>query len=244
VSDYAIEVRGVRVTYRPFSSKVPLFGKMLSRSGQEVHALSGVDLAVPFGEAIGILGRNGAGKSTLLRVIAGTLEPDAGTVEVRGRLSTLLALGSGFNADLTGRRNIWLGCLAAGLSRKEAAALVDPIIEFSELDSAVDRPLNTYSSGMVARLGFAIGVSLQPDILIIDEVLAVGDASFRDKSREAMKSLVGRAGNLIIASHQLKVFIELCDRVVWLDGGRIMEAGAPGPTIKAYRRFIKSGMGR
>jgi ABC-type polysaccharide/polyol phosphate transport system ATPase subunit len=241
MNGYAIEADGIWVTYYPYTSKIPLLGSLLSRGGTEVNALAGVDLKVAQGESIGIIGRNGAGKSTLLRVLAGTLMPDAGTVRVQGSVSTLLALGSGFNADLTGRRNIWLGCLAAGLSREEAAALFDPILEFSELGTAVDRPLSTYSSGMVARLAFAIGTSLRPDILIIDEVLSVGDESFREKSRGAMRDLVERAGNLIIASHQLKVFDDLCQRVVWIDRGRVMDAGEPREVIKAYRTAVRAG---
>jgi len=240
--NYAIKAEGIRVTYRPFTAKIPLLGKVLSGSGPEVHALAGVDVYVPVGTSVGVLGRNGAGKSTLLRVIAGTLQPDAGTVSIKGRISTLLSLGSGFNGDLTGRRNIWLGCLATGLTREETQELVEPILEFSELGEAADRPLNTYSSGMVARLAFAIGTSMRPDILLIDEILAVGDESFRDKSRDAMKSLVERAGNLVIASHRLKIFRELCDEIVWIDRGRVMEVGRPGPVIKSYRRFIKAGI--
>ena len=240
--DFAIKAEGIRVSYRPFTSKIPLLGKMVSSSGPVVHALDGVDLEAPIGASIGILGRNGAGKSTLLRVIAGTLKPDAGTVEVRGRISTLLALGNGFNGDLSGRRNVWLGCLATGLSRQETEDLVEPILEFSGIAHAADRPLNTYSSGMVARLAFAIGTSINPDILLIDEILAVGDESFRDKSRRAMRSLVEESGNLVIASHRLKIFRELCQEVIWIDQGRVMDVGAPGKMIKAYRRFINAGV--
>lgn len=242
MTEYAIEAKGVTVTYRPFTSKVPLFGKIVSRSGAVVHALDGVDMQVPVGTSIGVLGRNGAGKSTLLRVLAGTLKPDQGTVRVKGRISTLLALGSGFNGDLTGRRNAWLGCLATGLTREETEELVEPILEFSELGEAADRPLNTYSSGMVARLAFAIGTSMRPDILLIDEILAVGDESFRDKSRVAMQTLVERAGNLVIASHRLKIFHELCEQIIWIDRGKVMEVGEPRAVIKAYRSFIKAGI--
>jgi ABC-type polysaccharide/polyol phosphate transport system ATPase subunit len=201
-----------------------------------------VDLAVPVGTSLGILGRNGAGKSTLLRVIAGTLQPDAGSVSVEGRISTLLALGNGFNGDLSGRRNVWLGCLATGLTREETEELVEPILEFSGIAHAADRPLNTYSSGMVARLAFAIGTSMRPDILLIDEILAVGDESFRDKSREAMKDLVAKSGTLVIASHRLKIFRELCQEIIWIDQGKVMEVGPPGPVIKAYREFIRAGV--
>jgi len=242
VTDYAIEADNVRVTYRPFTSKVPLLGKILSSGSPEVHALAGVGFKVPVGTSIGVLGRNGAGKSTLLRVIAGTLKPDEGKVVVKGRISTLLALGSGFNGDLTGRRNVWLGCLATGLTRAETAELVEPILEFSGIGNAADRPLNTYSSGMVARLAFAIGTSMRPDILLIDEILSVGDEAFREKSRLAMKAMVERTGNLVIASHRLKIFRELCEELIWIEQGRVMEIGPPQEVIKAYRKFIKAGI--
>lgn len=242
MSDVAVNAEGIRVTYRPYTSRLPVLGRVLSRAGKEVHALDGVDLKVFRGESIGILGKNGAGKSTLLRVVAGTLVPDEGKVEVSGTISTLLALGSGFNADLTGRRNVYLGCLASGLSRARTEELVEPIIEFSEIGDAIDRPLNTYSSGMVARLAFSIGVTLDPDILLIDEVLAVGDLSFRDKSWAAMRAMVDGAGTLVIVSHRLRVLKELCSSAMWLDRGRVMEVGEPKLVIKHYTKAIRQGM--
>jgi ABC-type polysaccharide/polyol phosphate transport system ATPase subunit len=220
---------------------VPVLGRVLSRAGKEVHALDGVDLRARQGESVGILGKNGAGKSTLLRVVAGTLLPDAGEVTVHGRVSTLLALGSGFNSDLTGRRNIMLGCLASGLTRARTEELVDPIIEFAGIGEAIYRPLNTYSSGMVARLAFSIGVTLDPDILLIDEVLAVGDLSFRDKAWAAMQGMVEGAGTLVIVSHRLRVLKELCTSVMWLDSGRVMEVGEPQAVIKHYTKAIRRG---
>jgi ABC-type polysaccharide/polyol phosphate transport system ATPase subunit len=241
MSGTAIDARGIRVTYRPYTSRVPVLGRVLSGSGREVHALDGVDLTAMRGESVGILGKNGAGKSTLLRVVAGTLAPDEGTVEVNGTISTLLALGSGLNGDLTGRRNIHLGCLASGLTRARTEELVEPIIEFSEIGDAIDRPLNTYSSGMVARLAFSIGVTLDPDILLIDEVLAVGDLSFRDKSWAAMRAMVDGAGTLVIVSHRLRVLKELCTEVMWLDRGKVIEVGEPKPVIKSYTQAIRKG---
>jgi ABC-type polysaccharide/polyol phosphate transport system ATPase subunit len=241
MNDLAIHAEGVTVSYRPYTSRVPILGRVMSRSGPVVHALNGVDLEARRGESIGILGKNGAGKSTLLRVLAGTLLPDEGSVEVNGRISTLLALGSGFNGDLSGRRNIVLGCLATGLSRDETSELVEPIVEFSELGEAIERPLNTYSSGMVARLAFSIGVSMRPDILMIDEVLAVGDESFRDKSREAMERLVTRAGTLVLVSHRLRVIREVCSRGVWLHQGQVQKTGDPDEVIGAYKRAVRAG---
>lgn len=237
----AVLAEGITVTYRPYTSRVPLLGKLTSGDGPVVHALKDVGFRAERGGSIGILGKNGAGKSTLLKVLAGTLIPDAGRVEVNGRVSTLLALGSGFNGDLSGRRNIVLGCLAAGLSRVETDGLVDPIIEFSELEEAIDRPLNTYSSGMVARLAFAIGVSMRPDILMIDEVLSVGDESFRDKSARAMQALVDRAGALVLVSHRLRVIRDLCVEAVWLHKGQVLKTGTPDKVIQAYKRAVRAG---
>ncbi len=237
----AILAEGITVTYRPYTSRVPLLRKVMSRDGPVVHALDGVGFRAERGGSIGILGKNGAGKSTLLKVLAGTLVPDSGTVEVHGRVSTLLALGSGFNGELSGRRNIMLGCLAAGLSKVETVDLVEPIIEFSELGEAIERRLNTYSSGMVARLAFAIGVSMRPDILMIDEVLSVGDESFRDKSQDAMKQLVDRAGALVLVSHRLRVIRELCTEAVWLHKGRVEKIGTPESVIKAYKQAVRAG---
>lgn len=241
MNEVALRAEGITVSYRPYTSRIPIFGRVTSRSGPVVHALKGVSFEARRGESIGILGKNGAGKSTLLRVLAGTLLPDEGSVEVNGRISTLLALGSGFNGDLSGRRNIVLGCLAAGLSRAETNELVDPIIEFAELGDAIERPLNTYSSGMVARLAFSIGVSMRPDILMIDEVLSVGDESFRDKSREAMERLVERAGTLVLVSHRLRVIREVCRKAIWLHRGEIQQVGDPDAVIRAYRRPGRPG---
>ena len=192
VREPAIVIDGVTVRFRPYLDRSPTFRRSIARLGRrlagEVVALDGVSFEVMRGEVFGVIGRNGAGKSTLMRVLAQTLKPNEGTVDVRGRTSTLLQLGVGFNPELSGRRNIYLGGLAAGLRKAEIDEKFDAILDFSELGDAVDRPLKTYSTGMASRLGFSIAMNLEPDVLLLDEVLAVGDESFKDKSVQAMQS--------------------------------------------------------
>lgn len=235
----AIEVDQVTVEFRPFIDRKPTLrraiGRMRTRERIEVKALDAVSFEVERGEAYGIIGRNGAGKSTLLKVIAGTLRPDSGKVTVRGKASTLLALGVGFNPQLSGRKNVYLGGLAAGLRRSEVDELFDEIVAYAELEDAIDRPLNTYSSGMFSRLAFSIGMHLEPDILLLDEVLAVGDISFREKSMKAMEDLLARAGTIVFVSHSLKSVENFCDRALWLSQGQVMATGASEDVVAAYR---------
>ena len=182
----AIKVENVSVTYRASLESRPTFKSTLVRvkRGQqrvrEIRAVRDVSLEVPRGSVLGIMGANGAGKSTLVRTMAGILPPTAGRVEVQGRVSTLLALGVGFNKNLTGRQNVTLGGLAAGLTREQLAAKYDDIVKFAELEDFMDMPMRTYSSGMYGRLGFSVAVNMEPDILLIDEALSVGDAPFSE----------------------------------------------------------------
>lgn len=233
----AVRVEDVGVRFRPYVSRKPGLPrrKLPHRSRVEVVALDGVSFEVMKGEAFGVIGPNGAGKSTLLKVMAGTLEPDSGKVTRYGRLSPLLTLGAGFNAALSGRQNILLGGLANGLSKKEIEAKFTQIIEFSDLGDAIDRPMGTYSSGMFARLAFSVAVNLQPEILLLDEVMAVGDAVFRRKSMSAMRSLVERSGTIIVVSHQLKTISDLCQRALWIDSGTVKMVGAASTVVQAYR---------
>jgi ABC-type polysaccharide/polyol phosphate transport system ATPase subunit len=213
----------------------------LRRRGRKVQALTDVSFEVARGETFGIIGRNGAGKSTLLRVLARTLNPDRGRVEIDGKVSTLLSLGSGFNPELSGRRNIVLGCLAAGLSRQRAKALVGSIVDYAELSDSIDRPLKTYSSGMSARLAFSISLALDPEILLVDEVFSVGDLAFRDKSARSMNELISRAGSLVIVSHQLRTLSSICSRVMWLNKGHVAALGDPDEVIEAYQNAVRLG---
>jgi teichoic acid transport system ATP-binding protein len=193
---------------------------------------------VPHGTVLGIVGVNGAGKSTLLRTVAGILPPTEGRILVHGRVSTLLALGVGFNADLSGRENVVLGGLAAGLTREELAARYDTIAEFAELGDAMDLPMRTYSSGMYGRLAFAVAMNMEPNILLIDEALSVGDPRFKRKSFEKMRELCDQAGTILLVSHALRSVRRLCNEVIWLDKGRIVMRDDPAAVIKEYRRFL------
>jgi lipopolysaccharide transport system ATP-binding protein len=198
------------------------------------QALNDVSLEVKAGEAVGLIGANGAGKSTMLSLIAGVLQPETGTVEVQGRVAPLLELGGGFHPELTGRENIMLNGVLLGLRRVELDARMDAIGAFSELGDFLEQPLRTYSSGMVARLAFAVAAHLDPDILLIDEILAVGDQHFQVKCREKIAEFKERGVTIVLVSHALEDVRRLCHRAIWLEGGAIRAEGAPGPVIDAY----------
>ena len=207
----------------------------------EVQALDQVSFEVNRAEAFGIIGRNGAGKSTLLRLLARTMRPNTGTVSIRGKTSTLLQLGVGFNPELSGRRNVYLGGLAHGLRLRQIEQLFDMIVDYAEIRDAIDRPLKTYSSGMFGRLAFSISMHLNPDILLLDEVLAVGDQSFKDKSMLEMRRMLDRAGTIVFVSHSLASVTEFCDRAMWLDGGRVKAIGPSSDVVEQYRVAVSGG---
>jgi teichoic acid transport system ATP-binding protein len=246
-SDTAIRAEGLSVTYRTAVDKRPTLKKTLIRLGRrertirEIRALREVSFEVRHGTALGIVGVNGAGKSTLLRTVAGILPPTQGRVEVFGRISTLLALGVGFNNDLTGRENVMLGALAAGLTRGEIAAKYDEIAEFSELGDFLDVPIRTYSSGMYGRLALSVALNLEPDILLIDEALSVGDARFRQKSFSRMRDLCGEARTIVIVSHGLRSIRKLCNDAIWMHEGGIAMRDDPEAVVEAYKRFLDVG---
>ncbi len=243
-SDAAVKVENLSVTYRTTFQKKPTFKGMLRRLGRreriirEVKAVRDISFEVPHGAVLGIVGVNGAGKSTLMRTVAGILPPTAGRVEVHGRVSTLLALGIGFNADLSGRDNVVLGGLAAGLSRDELAAKYEEIAEFAELGDVMDLPMRTYSSGMYGRLAFSVAVNMEPDILLIDEALSVGDARFKRKSFDKMRELCDQAGTIFIVSHAMRAIRRLCSDVIWLHEGQVRMRGEPEAVIEAFTRFL------
>ncbi len=200
-------------------------------------ALSDVTLEVSKGECLGVIGKNGSGKSTMLGLIAGVLRPSSGTVETRGRICPLLELGAGFHFDLTGRENIELNGVLLGMTRAEVAKRADAIIEFSGLSEFIDRSLRVYSSGMAARLGFSVAVHLDPDILLIDEVLAVGDADFQVKCLAKMEEFRRRGTTMVFVSHNLADVARISDRAALLDGGRLAALGAPADVIAEYGRL-------
>ncbi len=200
-----------------------------------VEAVQEVSLEVGPGEALGLIGPNGAGKTTLLRLIAGVYRPDRGTVEVRGRRGTLLDLGGGFHPDLSGYENAEVSALVGGMSRREFAARIEGIAAFAELGEALDAPVRTYSAGMTLRLGFAVATALEPELLVVDEVLAVGDQRFAEKCLARVRELRARGAALIVAAHGLDLVAGLCDRVAWLDGGRVVQLGDAAEVCRAYR---------
>jgi ABC-type polysaccharide/polyol phosphate transport system ATPase subunit len=239
-----IRVENVSVTYRTSEDRRPTLKSTLLRLGRrervvrEVQALKNVTFDVPHGQVLGIVGVNGAGKSTLMRTVAGILPPTEGRVEVEGRVSTLLALGVGFNKKLTGRENVILGGLAAGLTRDALQAKYDEIVSFAELEEFMDMPMQTYSSGMYGRLAFSVAVNMDPDILLIDEALSVGDARFKRKSFEKMRELCGEDRTILLVSHALGSIEELCDQALWIHKGELRLWDEPERVVKTYTHFL------
>ena len=211
---------------------------------ERFHALRDVSFEVEKGEGLAVIGPNGAGKSTLLNLIAGLCRPDEGSVEVNGRVTALLELGSGFHPDLTGRENVFLNAALLGLTRARTTELFEEIVDFSGVGDFIDEPLRTYSSGMSLRLAFSVAINVEPEILLIDEVLAVGDSAFQQKCFGRIRQFRDAGKDLICVSHATGVVRQLCDRAIWLDHGELMMAGAVTEVTDAYegRREVRSGL--
>jgi teichoic acid transport system ATP-binding protein len=241
----AVKVDDLSITYRTTFERKPTLKQALVRFGRgqravrEIEAIKNVSFEVRNGTSMGIIGSNGAGKSTLMRAMAGILPPTTGSIEVWGRASTLLALGVGFNHNLSGRENIILGGLAAGLSRREVEERAVEVAEWTELGDFIDMPMRTYSSGMSARVGFSVAVHMKPDILMIDEALSTGDAHFREKATAKMAELRESARAMFLVSHGLGSIKEMCNEAMWLDRGKLMMRGDPAEVVKAYMKFVK-----
>ncbi len=237
----------VSVTYRTSLDAAPTLKGTVLRLGRresivrEIEALKNVSFEVPEGQVLGVVGANGAGKSTLMRTVAGILPPNSGRVEVHGRVSTLLALGVGFNRKMTGRQNVVLGGLAAGLTRERLQEKYDEIVAFAELEDFMDMPMRTYSSGMYGRLAFAVAVTMEPDILLIDEALSVGDARFRKKSFNKMRELCNKDHTVVLVSHALGTIEKLCDTVAWMHKGELRMHAEPDEVVHAYTKFLDVG---
>ncbi|CAB4709814.1 unannotated protein [freshwater metagenome] len=246
-SEIAVSVRGLGLTYTTAIDRRPTLKarvKALGGGGKQtrvIRALDNVNLDVEYGQVLGVIGSNGAGKSTLMRVIAGILPPSQGRIEVHGSVSTLLALGVGFNPSMSGRDNVFLGGLAAGMRREEIENSFAEIAEFSELGDAIDAPMRTYSSGMFARLAFSVAATVRPDILIIDEALSTGDAKFKEKSLNRIKELRSDDRALILVSHAMATLRDVCNDVVWIHKGKVIQRGEPNVVIDAYQEFLKVG---
>jgi lipopolysaccharide transport system ATP-binding protein len=205
------------------------------RRPEPFAALKNVSFALKRGESMAVVGSNGAGKSTLLSLVAGLARPDSGSVTVNGRIAALLELGSGFHPDLTGKENVTLNAALLGLTRKRTAELFDQIVEFSGIGhDFIDEPLRTYSTGMVMRLAFSVAVNMDPDLLLIDEVLAVGDSAFQEKCFQRIREFRNSGKSLLCVSHSAGMVGELCDRAIWLDHGELLMGGCVADVIDAY----------
>lgn len=242
MTDPAVSVRDVTVTFRPLIDRKPTLrrslGRLRHREKEVLVALDDVSLTIDKGEAFGIIGSNGAGKSTLLKTIAKTLKPDEGSVNVYGKTSTLLSLGLGMKPELSGRRNVYLGGLAAGMRKAEIDERFDSIVAYADIGEAIDRPVKTYSSGMFARLAFSVAMAIDPNIMLLDEVLAVGDEAFRDKSTQTMKDLLANAGTIVFVSHALPNVVAFCDRAMWLDRGQVRSIGPSDEVVAEYKAEV------
>jgi ABC-type polysaccharide/polyol phosphate transport system ATPase subunit len=201
-------------------------------------ALRGINLSIARGTTVGLIGRNGSGKSTLLKIISRILYPTSGQVKVNGRVSTLLELGAGFHPDYTGRENIFLNASILGFSRKDIREQLDDIIAFAELGDFIDNPVRNYSSGMYMRLGFSVAVHVQPDILLVDEVLAVGDLAFQDKCMQKIREMQQRGVTIIFVTHTPNQVVKLCNYAVWLDNGEVQMQGPAAGVASSYSAFM------
>ncbi len=221
---------------KPFLAK-EVFRRLLQRpsSVQEHWALRDVSFVVESGQGLGVIGRNGSGKSTLLSLVAGTTHPTHGHVTVQGRIGPLLELGAGFHPDLTGYENIYLNASLLGMSRQEVDTHIDSIIEFSGVRDFIDTPIQTYSTGMAARLGFAVIAHMEPEVLLVDEALAVGDAGFQAKCEQTIQRFLANGSTLLLVSHNLPTIQRMCQRAIWLDDGVVRAQGQTVEVLAAYQ---------
>lgn len=239
-----IEVDHVSVSFKMSSDRVTSMKEyVVQRLKRQYHvdefqALKDVSFDVHKGEIVGLIGRNGAGKSTLLKVISGIMKPTGGSVTVRGNIVPMLELGSGFDFDLTGAENIYLNGAVLGYTEEFLKSKYNDILEFSELGRFINEPIRNYSSGMMARLAFSIATVINPDILIVDEILSVGDAAFQEKSRARMMELMRGGTTVLFVSHSISQIMEMCNRAVWLEGGCIKDFGETGDICAKYENGV------
>jgi ABC-2 type transport system ATP-binding protein/lipopolysaccharide transport system ATP-binding protein len=238
----AIRLENVGVRYRVPTERIQTIKEYLIRrvqrkvSHRDFWALRGVSMSINRGEVFGLVGHNGAGKSTLLKLMARVLRPTEGRVVVRGQVAPLLEFGAGFHPELTGRENVYLNGALLGFTREEMEEKFPRIVDFAELWDFIDAPIRTYSSGMLARLGFAVATDVRPDILIIDEVLAVGDESFQRKSSERMQSFRDKGATILLVSHNMATIEAMCRQAAWLDHGQLKAVDLAPDVIRAYRQ--------
>src|SRR6476469_1377501 len=245
----AIDVARVSKIYRRYSQRkqfATLKSALLSRSliknlrpDETFTALADVSLTVPRGRTLGVIGRNGSGKSTLLKLVAGITKPSAGTVKVDGRVSALIELGAGFHPEISGRENVFINGIMLGLTKRQVTQRFDEIVDFAEMQEFIDAPVKTYSSGMYMRLGFAVAIHVDPDVLLVDEVLAVGDEGFTHKCLDKFAEFKRRGKTILLVTHSLGLVERFCDEALWLDAGRIKGSGDPKRIVGAYLTDIE-----
>ncbi len=249
-SDFAIRVQNVSKHYLMFARPEDRLKQMVAPKLQRLAggapkqyyrdfaALNGISFDVGRGETVGIIGRNGCGKSTLLQIVCGTLQPTTGSVEVNGRIAALLELGAGFNPEFTGRENVYLNAAILGLSRGDIDARFDDIARFADIGQFIDQPVKTYSSGMYVRLAFAVAINVDPDILVVDEALSVGDEAFQRKCFARIEDIKDKGGTILFVSHGAQTIVQLCDRALLIDRGELILAGRPKQVVSQYQRLV------
>lgn len=230
-TEYSIEVKDVKKHFKVYEDKGNMLKERIIFAGRNKHKtrqiLNGVSFQIPKGQTVGLIGRNGCGKSTTLKLLTRILKPNDGQVLVNGRVSSLIELGAGFHPDMSGRENIYINATIFGLKKAEIDQRIDEIIRFSELENYIDNPVRTYSSGMYMRLAFAVAINVNADVLLIDEILAVGDISFQKKCFERLKEIKEEGTTIVIVSHSMDQLFSICDRLIWLEKGELKEDGEP-----------------
>jgi lipopolysaccharide transport system ATP-binding protein len=245
MTDLAVSVDHVSKSFRMYHERNQTIKSAIMRGRTSVHedfwALNDVTFDVPVGSTFGLIGSNGSGKSTLLKCLANIYYPNKGSITHFGRLAAMLEVGSGFHAELSGRENIYLNGSILGMSKKEVNRKFDEIVDFSGVEAFIDQPVKNYSSGMYVRLGFAIAINVDPDILVVDEVLAVGDAEFQAKCMQKFKDFKKVGKTVIIVTHDMGSVSSMCDRAAWLSHGSLIKVGPAKATIKSYLDSLKPG---
>ena len=239
MKEIAISVENVEKSFKIYKDKgFTLKERILFFKSRNAYVknniLKGISFDIEKGDILGIIGKNGSGKSTLLKLITRIIYPDSGSIKINGKVSSLIELGAGFHPDMTGRENIYINASIYGLTKKEIDSKLDTIIKFSELEEFIDSPIRTYSSGMYMRLAFSVAINVEAEILLIDEILSVGDANFQAKCFRKMQELKNSGITIVIVSHDLHTMEKLCNKVIWIESGKIKRNGIPNEVLKEY----------